>query len=365
MSHLVCVVWVWRVNYVHANMLVNRLGHWWAEMAWWSHLGVRTSQSSNQEPHVPLFFHRVEPCSIRAAAATQRQPSAREIMSVSLVARNVLLLLACAPWVGSQVVINEVSDKGIPGFCSGDDWVEVANIGTDGLTYNLSQWMLCDTDGCADDDAYTFEDHVLLAPSQYLAVCHLPPKNRTHRRWIGSGDNITLYDSTGAEVDSTGSLGGSGEVGKTWARAPDLTGNFSYTWNPTPSAPYAGPGSDCERLARDGLNCSACVDPAVDLVGTCTSTAESDFEAEKLALFGSNDPPSLWNETSFLFRDDTVREAELVLSSQCIYTWPHTHTHAYTRCGKRSSCCRRNARLHAHMRAHAHAHARPCLSMHA
>ena len=224
------------------------------------------------------------------------------------------LLLLVAPALG-QVVINEVSDKGTPDFCSGDDWIEVANADTT-TTYNLTGWMLCDSDGCSDDDAYTFGE-VLLGPSQYTAVCHLAPKNRTHRRWINSNDTITLHDASGTLVDTSGVLGGSGEYGKTWARSPDLTGAFGYTWAPTPNGPYAGPGSNtaCDKLAREGLNCTACVDPSIDpKVGACTSTAASDYEDEKLALFGSKGPPSLWNQTEFLFKDETVWSVELILA---------------------------------------------------
>ena len=112
---------------------------------------------------------------------------------------RVLLVAAALTEVLGQVVINEVSDKGVPNFCSGDDWVEVANTGGNGQTYNLTGWMLCDSDGCSDDDAYTFGE-VILAPSEYAAVCHLAPKNRTHRRWISSNDTITLYDALGAAV---------------------------------------------------------------------------------------------------------------------------------------------------------------------
>jgi hypothetical protein len=215
----------------------------------------------------------------------------------------------------------QVADKGTPDYCSGDDWVEVANVGTDGQTYNLSGWALCDSDGCGDNDAYVF-DEVFLAPSQYLAVCHLAPVNLTNRRWIGSSDTITLYNSSGDAVDTTGALGGSGEVGKTWARQPDMTGAFSYTWAPTPNAAYAGPGSNtaCDRLAREGLNCSACVDPSIDAAtqtcSTTPSTAQSDFLLEEQALFGSRAPPSLWNRTAFLFRDETVWDIELLLSNQ-------------------------------------------------
>lgn len=131
------------------------------------------------------------------------------------------LLAILSAFALSQVVINEVSDSGSPNFCSGDDWVELANAGSSAV--DLTNWKLCDSDGCSDSDAYTFTSGTTLPIAGYLAVCHLQPVNQTIRRWIGKNDTITLYDNTGSAIDTSGALGGLGEFGRTWARSPDVS----------------------------------------------------------------------------------------------------------------------------------------------
>ena len=91
--------------------------------------------------------------------------------------------------------------------------------------------MLCDAGGCADGDALVLSSTI--APGQHLVVC---PQTQT--QWIGESDTITLVDSGGVEVDKV-TLGGDGAFGKTWARLPDASGLFRYTFVPTPGAPYA------------------------------------------------------------------------------------------------------------------------------
>ena len=94
--------------------------------------------------------------------------------------------------------------------------------------------------------------------------------------------------------DTSGQLGGEpGEFGRTWARSPDSTGSFSYTWLATPGAAYAGAGDVCDAIAVSGDNCTAYVD------AVC-ATAESergwfepqDFRACMYRLAVS-EPPSL------------------------------------------------------------------------
>ena len=46
---------------------------------------------------------------------------------------------------------------------------------------------------------------------------------------------------------------------------------------------------------------------------TTGRTAQEDFEDEKLALFGNKNPPALWTNTSFLFKDETFWNIELIL----------------------------------------------------
>ena len=219
------------------------------------------------------------------------------------------------------VVINEVADSGSPDFCSEDDWIEIAN--TEGTPVDISGWKLCDSDGCGDSDAYTFGAGTTLGANAHLAVCHLRSDGlqQNETRWIGEDDSLTLHESDGTLVDSTGVLGGDGKFGKTWARDPDMTGAFAYTWKATPSEANAfptGPASDCARLATEGYDCSACVDASINQHASCDAnegqSAAEDNAREELAIFGNKGPKDLWTQTNFLFKDDTVWNVELVLS---------------------------------------------------
>ena len=64
--------------------------------------------------------------------------------------RPLALLVLHLATLKAQVVINEVSGAGSPNFCSGGDWVELAN--TDSEEVDLMGWKVCDTDGCRIKD---------------------------------------------------------------------------------------------------------------------------------------------------------------------------------------------------------------------
>lgn len=229
------------------------------------------------------------------------------------------MCLALLPvWSASAgLVINEISDKGTPPFCDGDDWVEIAHSAGQGEpALDLTGYKLCDSDGCGDDDAYTFGAGATIEPNAYLAVCHLEAdmSNQTQRRWIGSNDTITLYHANGTALDST-TLGNDGDEQKTWARFPDMTGNFSYTWSATPGATNTGAATPCERMAAaKGHNCSACVDVLPEVSASCTSSAADEWAAEEAALFGSDGPSELWTATKFLYEADSVWQIKVEVS---------------------------------------------------
>ncbi len=210
--------------------------------------------------------------------------------------RLLLLLIATSPALGA-LRINEVADKGTPGFCVTGDWVELYNTGPSQVS--LAGHKLCDSDGCGDDDAHSFGASDSIDAAGFHVVCTTGAK----ARWIGSSDTLTLYDAGGNALDSV-VLAGAGAFGKTYARTTDGTGGFAYTWAPTPGAAYAGAGTQttpsvCDRLAHDGLtSCSSCI-AALPAETTCAGTADADFEAEQTALFGNN-PRGLWTNTSFL-----------------------------------------------------------------
>ena len=141
----------------------------------------------------------------------------RKVMLLSMIAT----IAAQSSGEDAALVINEVSASGVEGFCNGDDWVEIA-LPAGSTPLNISGYMLCDSDGCSDNDAYTFAQDTIINPGDYLAVCHLAPMNRTHRRWIGVSDTITLYSDDGRVLDTSGPMGGFSNWSQTWARSPDV-----------------------------------------------------------------------------------------------------------------------------------------------
>jgi hypothetical protein len=135
----------------------------------------------------------------------------------------------------ASVIINEVSDRGSLGTCTGADWIEIANTGSS--SEDLTGWKICDSDGCTDEDAITLSGSI--DAGAYQLVCGLD----AHPRFIGADDVINLHDAGGTVVSTSGTLGGDGAFGKTWARSPDLSGSFAYSYLPTPGAANGELGS--------------------------------------------------------------------------------------------------------------------------
>ena len=115
------------------------------------------------------------------------------------------MIALLATTLGS-VILNEISDRGTLNACGTGDWIEIANNGDS--SQDLAGWMLCDADGCSDNDAVNLTG--MIAAGAYLLVCP-----GVQERWIGSSDTITLWNGEPAAVDST-TLGGMGAFGKTW-----------------------------------------------------------------------------------------------------------------------------------------------------
>jgi hypothetical protein len=131
------------------------------------------------------------------------------------------------------IVINEVSRGGATG-----DWVEVLN--TDDHPVNLGGWTLTDSD---PEHAYIFPDDTVLASGGFLVVF----KSETHGFTFGLGgeDQVQLYDSEGAAVDSVSWTSKQVASDTTYGRMPDGTGGFVVLYDATPGGPNASTPPEC------------------------------------------------------------------------------------------------------------------------
>jgi len=254
-----------------------------------------------------------------------------------------IALLVVLP-AAADIVINEIADKGTSGdhvVCAEEEWIELA--ATADIT--LDGFQIHDDKGLADEDVYTFPEGTSLAAGEKLLLC----RKTSFTFKIGTGDTISITDTAGVLVDTTGVMPGEGRDNKVWARIPDVTGAFQYSGTPTAGAenvlsdpptvppvtttpapvlqePSQGeldnPESSCARLrAEFGLDCNACLEtlPAAieDQAACAARTVADDTQAEIDALFGDRKegkPRELFANTSFLFATDDVWSIEFDLS---------------------------------------------------
>uniref|UniRef100_A0A6S8YZZ2 LTD domain-containing protein n=1 Tax=Chaetoceros debilis TaxID=122233 RepID=A0A6S8YZZ2_9STRA len=151
----------------------------------------------------------------------------------------ILLASSLATSSASNVLINEVAYKGSTvGSCDGEDWVELFNNDSSSSTpTSLDNYILHDDKGPADDKAYIFPTGVSIAPGEYKVLC----KGADFAFGIGSTDTVTLVDTNGAIVSTSGSLPGTGGDSASYALFdPASTGEigneagYEYTSTPTP-----------------------------------------------------------------------------------------------------------------------------------
>ena len=154
--------------------------------------------------------------------------------------------------VSSQVIINEVADKGSSssssGVCNntGADWIELYLPSTSTAAVNLSGYILHDDKGPTDAQAYTFPpDATMMQPGEYRVLCLGDDDTSAPQFGIGGTDQVTLVAPiTGAVVSTTGPLSGRGETDVSFAattnnNATDTasTTTFVYTSTATPGEP--------------------------------------------------------------------------------------------------------------------------------
>jgi hypothetical protein len=136
----------------------------------------------------------------------------------------------------STVVINEVSDKGTTGQCQAQDWIELFNSGDTDVS--LAGFVLHDDRDPTHQNVFTFPSDASIAAGAYHTLCCKSidgplfaiggARARVH---VGGYDSVTLRDSAGAVVSTTGQLLNYGGLDITWARKDD--GSYAYTTTPT------------------------------------------------------------------------------------------------------------------------------------
>ncbi len=156
----------------------------------------------------------------------------------------------------SGVVINEI-------HASGDDWVELKNVGT--ASVDLSGLVLADTDTDVDGgaprlgDGMTFPAGTMLAAGQHLLIVAdlSMPAMGPQMMCLGDagpmtcyyagfgisaprGERIYLLTAAGSEVTHGDIPPNAATTGRSWGRLPDGTGDFMLTAE-TPGRANAAP----------------------------------------------------------------------------------------------------------------------------
>lgn len=127
---------------------------------------------------------------------------------------------------GGGLVLNEVAAAGDP-----EDWIEIYNASDQPVALS-DLWMTDDPEGEPFKGA--FEQGAALLPGQYLVV-YLSDDYPGFK--LGKDEAFALFDNDGQRLDGTDWEEGGSPEGGSWARLPNLTGDFATTWAPTPGAP--------------------------------------------------------------------------------------------------------------------------------
>lgn len=140
-------------------------------------------------------------------------------------------------------VINEVAPAGTSNssICGGQPFVEILNTGVGAL--NLSGYVLHDSTGSISPTAFVFNGATPTIPALSFGVyC----KGQTFQFDIESTDTISLSNSSGGVISTTGMIGGSSprpnNVDLTWVRYIDFVNatnppSYQYSVNPSPGRP--------------------------------------------------------------------------------------------------------------------------------
>lgn len=145
-----------------------------------------------------------------------------------------LLLLAITNTVKGQVFISEVADKGSSGVCSGNDWLELHNAGSEAV--DLAGYILHDDNGAQDVSAFIFPatDSTLL-PDEYLLMCSQVEAGDLQFK-IGGDDTISLVNTANETIASVGPLPDTDSAFDVTYALNATDGSYLYTTTPTPGA---------------------------------------------------------------------------------------------------------------------------------
>ena len=127
---------------------------------------------------------------------------------------------------GLGLVINEVAARGDP-----LDWFELYNY--TGQHISLANFLV--SDALTDvDKRVAFPTNLLIAPGEYLQV-EVDTDNWAGFK-LGGDEELGIWTSEGALVDSVNWDEGDSGEGESYARVPDGSGEFQTVGNPTPGA---------------------------------------------------------------------------------------------------------------------------------
>lgn len=140
-----------------------------------------------------------------------------KVKAAFVVMTAILALISMLPVMASAqtnvtVMINEF-EQNPPGADSGNEWVELYNMGTEAV--NISSWNLTEGKG---GRTYTIPTGSII-PAQGYWSTNLPEYG-----WgwlVNTDESITLYDTSGSEVDKTITAADEKNDDRCWARFPN------------------------------------------------------------------------------------------------------------------------------------------------
>jgi Lamin Tail Domain len=189
-----------------------------------------------------------------------------------------------SPLFGS-IFVNEVASTAVAGVCAAQDYIELLN-GNSTASFDLTGFLLHDDNGPTSVDAYKFPNTtILLAPNEVRLLCG----QSTFIFGIGGADTITLLDTNGDLISTTGKMLNLASATSTFQLSSDRTG---YLYG-TPS-----PGASNVVAAAPKIVINEVADKAVP--AGCNGT-------DYIELFNEGTGPA--DISNYRLRDDDINHA--------------------------------------------------------
>jgi Lamin Tail Domain len=191
--------------------------------------------------------------------------------------------------------VNEVSDAGTFNTCGGNatvagaDWVELQNRGSSSV--NITGYRMYDDAGASSPTTYVFPAGSIMDAGEIRVLCRFAAGvGGTFTYGIGGNDQITLANSSGSVLSTTGTLTGQGTTTVTIQLTND---GLSYLYAPaTPGAPNA--------FARIDVVVNEVADKgALNTCGGTAATGGSDY----IELLNNSPTPA--DISGWKLQDDT------------------------------------------------------------